>query len=213
MPRWFGAKRRATGGAGRAAAVHAASASAPGGGARRRPLLPRRPFLRWLAWLVIAVAVMTTGGYLVAALWLFPGSLLPTERQVARVSGMGEGEARRELERQQFQVAVEREPHPRVPAGTVVWQEPPPGAAIPRSSTVTITVSSGYTRVAVPVVAGLEEGLATRLLVAAGLRLEGVDSTAAGQVPAGVAVGTVPAAGDSVLMGRGVLLRLSRGQP
>jgi serine/threonine-protein kinase len=81
---------------------------------------------------------------------------------------------------------------------------------VPRGDTVVLTVSEGPPRVAVPGVDGLDPDLARRLLRGAGLRVELVD-TVPGRLPAGVAMGTSPAAGDSIRAGSALVLHLSKG--
>ena len=166
--------------------------------------------LKWAAWLAGGIAVTAGAGYLVAALWLFPAPLLPNERQVARVSGMMADDARRELERQGLVFEVTgREPSPGIGEGAVVWQDPPPGVAVPRGSTVKVILSAGLPVVAVPDVRGFEPLFAQRLIAAAGLRVEGIDTLDVKGVPPGAAGATTPAAGDSVLLGRGIILHLA----
>lgn len=178
-------------------------------GARAAPRAPHT-VLRFFAWLLVGIAVMAGGGYLVAALWLFPAPLLPSERIVPRVIGMSEREATRQLQQLGFQVQTASEPHPTSGAGLVTWQDPPPGVAAPRDTELRLTVSSGTSRARVPDVAGLDLMMAARLLAAVGLRLEGVDTAAVkGRMP-GIAVGSTPAAGDSVPLGRGVVVHLAR---
>jgi serine/threonine-protein kinase len=154
---------------------------------------------------------MAGAGYLLAAVVLFPAPLLPNERSVPRLRGQTLEAARAELSAAGFvpEVAA-HDPHPTAPAGTVIWQDPPPGVAAPRGDTVSLTVSEGLPSVAVPGVAGLDPDLAQRLLRAAGLRVELVD-TVPGSLPAGVAAGTSPAAGDSLRAGSPLVLHLSKG--
>jgi len=176
----------------------------------RRPRVTWRKRLRFWGFVVLGVAVTAGAGYLVAALWLFPSPLLPSERRVIRVIGLTEEEARRNLVRGELAVDAVREPHPNAAAGVVVWQDPAPEVAIPRGSRVTITVSAGPPRVAVPDVTGLDYELAIRILSAAGLRLEMTDSVDVRDGVQGVAVRTQPRAGDSVRIGSGVILSLAR---
>jgi serine/threonine-protein kinase len=167
--------------------------------------------LRWLLFAVAGIAVTAGAGYLVAALVFFPAPLLPSERQVPRVMGLSETQARRELEGAGLVAEpASREPHPRVSAGIVTWQDPPPGVAAPRGSQVVLTVSTGTPRVLVPDVFGLDAELAQRLVLAAGLRVDAVDSLDDKRVPRGIAVRSEPAAGDSLHLGRGVILHLAR---
>jgi serine/threonine-protein kinase len=164
-----------------------------------------------LLWLIVGVAVMAGGGYLVAALWLFPAPLLPNERQVPRLLGMAESDARLDLVRLGFEAVAEgREAHPTSPAGTVIWQDPPPGVAAPRGARVALTVSAGAPQVLVPDVRGYDAALAQRLLTAGGLELDLVDTVTVKGLPPGVAAGTNPVAGESIAVGRGVTLHLVR---
>jgi serine/threonine-protein kinase len=160
---------------------------------------------------VLGIAVMTGAGYLVAALWLFPAPLLPNERQVPRVIGLSESAARAELSAAGLAPeSAEVQPHPLVPAGMVTWQDPPPGVAAPRGARVSFTVSAGAPRVAVPVVFGLDEQMARRLVLAAGLGVDGVDSVDDARVEPGIAVTSRPPAGDSIALGRAIILYLAR---
>ena len=150
-----------------------------------------------------------TGGYLVAALVLFPAPLLPNERKVAHVAGLSEEDALRELGRQELTGnVIAREPHALVPPGNVVWQDPPAGVAVPRGDTIRLVVSAGAPRIAVPDVRGYDAELAQRLIAAAGLRVDLVDTVAMKSAPAGTVGGTTPAAGDSLPAGRGITLHV-----
>jgi beta-lactam-binding protein with PASTA domain len=163
--------------------------------------------------LVGGVAGMALAGYLVAALVIFPAPLLPNERQVPRVIGSTAEAAARALAQEGLRSEVaDRRRHPVLAVGLVTWQDPAPGVAVPRGSVVALTVSDGLPRVGVPDVRGLDAELAQRLLWAAGITVGGVD-TVASTLPAGVAVGTTPAAQDSVTAGGSVLLHLAKGTP
>ena len=167
--------------------------------------------LRQVAVLAGGVAATALVGYLVAALLIFPAPLLPNEREVPRVIGATADEAARTLERKGLKSEVaDRQRHAAFAAGLVTWQDPAPGVVVPRGSVVSLTVSEGMMRTAVPDVRGLDADLAQRLLWAAGLTVSSVDSVGSDQ-PAGVAAGTAPAAHDSVTTGGSVLLHLSRG--
>jgi len=166
---------------------------------------------RWALFLCLGVALTAAAGYLVAALVFFPAPLLPNERQVARVTGKSESSARRDLEAQGLTVEVAgREPSPTLPRGAVLWQDPPAGTAVPRGTLVSLILASGVPRVLVPDVRGYDIEFAQRLLTAAGLRVDGIDSLDVKGVPTGAAGSTSPAAGDSVLIGRSVQLHIAR---
>ena len=167
--------------------------------------------LRWTLLLIVGVAVTAGAGYLVAALVFFPAPLLPNERQVARVNGKTEAQARRDLEKQGLTAEVTgHEPSPTVSSGLVLWQDPPSGVAVPRGTSVSLTLSSGIPRVVVPDVRGYDIDFAQQLLAAAGLRVDGVDSLDIKGVPSGAAGSTSPGVGDSVRIGRNVLLHIAR---
>ena len=169
-----------------------------------------RRALRFVLWLVAGIAVMAGAGYLVVAVWLFPAPLLPSERVVPRVIGLGEREATRQLERVGLVATTVSEPHVTVAAGLVTWQDPPPGVTAPRATRVRVTVSNGAPSARVPDVRGMDLALVERMLAAVGLRIETIDTVAAkGRTP-GSAAGTTPAAGDSLRVGRGVVVHLAR---
>jgi beta-lactam-binding protein with PASTA domain len=150
-------------------------------------------------------------GYLLAALFLFPVPLLPSEREVPRLIGATAADAEVTLERFGLKSEIaDRERHPTLAAGSVMWQDPAPGVAVPRGTIVALTLSEGPPRVAVPDVRALDADLAQRLLGAAGITVAIVD-TVASQLPAGLAAGTAPGARDSVAVGSAVILHLSRG--
>jgi beta-lactam-binding protein with PASTA domain len=156
---------------------------------------------------------MAGAGYLLAALVLFPAPLLPNERTVPRLLGEPYAVAQAELARGGLAVEVAgRARHPTARAGAVVWQDPPPGVTVPRGTTISLTLSAGPPRAAVPDVRGLDADLAQRLLWGAGLRVEQVDTVPGSQQPAGIAVSTSPRAGDSVTAGGTVILHLAKGK-
>lgn len=171
-----------------------------------KPRPVRRIFL-----LLAGVAATVVVGYLLAALLLFPAPLLPSEREVPRVIGATVAGAQRLLSEAGLKSEVaDHERHPTAPAGVVVWQDPSPGVAVPRGTTVALTLSEGPPRIAVPEVRGLGAELAQRLLWAAGVTIASVD-TVPSPLPAGIATGTAPAARDSVRSGGAVILHLSKG--
>ena len=167
--------------------------------------------MRRTALLAGGVALTALGGYLVAALLIFPAPLLPNERQVPRVIGVTVEEAQRALGAAGFRTEIaDRAPHPTYEAGLVTWQDPSPGVAAPRGSAVALTVSAGTPRRVVPDVGGLDAELAQRLLWSAGLTVGSVD-TVPGILPGGVASATEPPAGDSVATGSSVRLHVAKG--
>jgi serine/threonine-protein kinase len=175
----------------------------------RLPPIRRPQAVRWLFWLAVAGA----SGYVVAALLVFPAPLIAHRRTVPRVLGLSLADARRDVAAAGLGIIDNgSEPHPSAPAGTVIWQDPPPGVAAPANLRVALVVSAGPPRVPVPDVAGLEAGLARKLIAAAGLTTSQVESVQAA-VPTGLAMLTRPAAGASLPPGARVGLVVSRGAP
>lgn len=149
-------------------------------------------------------------GYL-ATMLLFPAPLVSRETPVARVIGLPAEEAQERLEAQGFRPRVEeRSADPAIPAGHVLWQDPPPAVELPANTVVRLTVSEGPASSVVPDVTEFIADQAARILQAGGFRLGAVDSVAAPQ-PAGVVLSTRPATGTSRPAGSSVDLVVSRG--
>lgn len=182
------------------------------------PRTPWKQRFAWLGWLVGGVAVMAVAGYLVAALVIFPSPLRGAEREIPHVIGLASDEARRDINRLGLEAeVVASEPHPLAQPGVVVWQDPPAGVAVPRSFKVELVVSAGMPRVAVPDLRGFDGAFAQRLLLAAGLGVDNIDSVDdtgpwpdGVSIPSGTVARTSPAAGDSLPLGLRVLLHVTR---
>jgi beta-lactam-binding protein with PASTA domain len=106
----------------------------------------------------------------------------------------------------------ESQTHPTAARGDVVWQDPPPGVAVPQGQSVQLWISSGPQRVPVADLAGYDSGLAERLLRAAGLSVGAIEATQA-PLPKGVVVNTRPPAGTVLSPGGAVTLVVSVGAP
>lgn len=164
--------------------------------------------------LLIPVALLAAFGigYLVAALFIFPAPLLTGRRAVPRLIGLQQDEAREELTRLSLDVTTAgEEPSDVIPAGHVIWQDPPAAVVVPEHTPVSVVLSSGPAAAIVPDVTGLEARLARQILEAAGLRLRGIDSVQA-PAPRGVTVLSRPRAGTALTPGSGVVLTVSRGE-
>lgn len=183
------------------------------GGAGASGKTSRRPLTvagrrRIIAALIVVIALIV--GYLVTMI-IFPAPLLTRDTPVTRVIGLPTEEAERRLADQGFRPRVEDEDtDPEVPAGHVLWQDPPPGMELTANTPVRLTISNGPANVTVPDVTEFTADLAVRILSAGGLRLGAVDSVAAPQ-PAGVVLSTRPTVGNSLPSGQAVDLVVSRG--
>ena len=168
---------------------------------------PGRAFLRDIG-LIVATFVI---GYGISAFWLTPGSIFSKDHSLPRVLELPENKAREKLTELGFRPRVEGErPNEAFPAGTVIWQDPPPGTVLQPNSVVQLVLSAGPALVVVPDVIGLNVPQARTILAAAGVRVGSVDSTAAGR-ERGVVLATRPSAGVGRPRGAAVALVVSRG--
>jgi serine/threonine-protein kinase len=151
-------------------------------------------------------------GYAVAALVFFPAPIFASSKSVPRVIGMTLDDARQAVTNAGLNAErSEDRRHATAPAGTVIWQDPPPGVVVPQGSGVQLSVSQGPPRIPVPDVISYEESTGRMLMEAAGL-LVSVDHTQTA-APKGVIVNTRPPAGATLPPGGRVTLVVSVGAP
>jgi serine/threonine-protein kinase len=149
-------------------------------------------------------------GYLTTCI-AYPRPFLRRDNSVARVIGMPLDQAERALSTRGFKPKIDgEEPDPQIPAGRVLWQDPPPDLIVPEGTTVTLTKSSGPAPVPVPDVTDFELEQATKVVLAAGLKLGGVD-TVPSAAEAGVVIGIRPQPGSGKPPGSTVTLVVSQG--
>ena len=149
-------------------------------------------------------------GYLVTCV-AYPVPLIARDLAVSRVLGLPRAEAEKELTDRGFKTKIEgEEADPVIPAGHVVWQDPPPEVVIPAGGTVLLTLSSGPGPITVPDVVAFELQDARQVIEAAGLRVGAVDTIPSAS-EAGVIVLTRPATGGSRAAGSTVDLVISKG--
>src|SRR4029450_12897123 len=102
----------------------------------------------------------------------YPRPILRRDHAVSRVIGKPINEAEQELAGQGFKVKIlDEEPDPEIPAGAVLWQDPPPDVVLPQGSIISLTRSSGPAAVQVPDVTDFQVQTATKVLTAAGLKV------------------------------------------
>jgi serine/threonine-protein kinase len=141
----------------------------------------------------------------------YPHSIFEKEHSVPRVIGKSYSDAERELAQAGFRAKLDGEgSDPEVPQGHVAWQDPPADMVLPRGTPVNLTRSSGPAPVAVPDVTEFDVDQATKIIVAAGLRVGGVDSVPSPGDP-GIVVATRPNAGAGRQPGSTIDLVVSRG--
>jgi serine/threonine-protein kinase len=152
-------------------------------------------------------------GYVVAALVIFPAPIFASEKTVPRLLDMDAEGARMALEALGLNTGdVATVNHPSAPRGAVVWQDPPPGVAVPERTSVAMEVSSGPQRIPVPDLAGYDVGLARTMLESAGLQVGALETTQA-PLPKDVVIVTRPAAGTALTPESRVTLVVSLGAP
>lgn len=128
---------------------------------------------------------------------------------VPDVVGLSVSEATRTLAREGFKYSVKYQSSDVVPKGKVIRQSPPPGSEEKRSSVVTIYVSTGKAKVAVPNVVGMDESAATDALEAAGFVVQPVDTPTTDPTKIGVVISQSPTAGT--MANRGSVVKIYVG--
>lgn len=176
--------------------------------------LPRMPKERRTVGIAIGVLVIAgVFGYLLAALVIFPAPIFAESHSMPRLLGMTRDDARHALEQQGLRMHEgESRPDLSVPAGSILWQDPPPDVLVPQGTEVTVTASSGPPRIPVPDVSGYDSANARTLITSAGLTVGRVEEAQA-PVPKDVAVNTRPPAGTPLLPDSKITLVVSVGAP
>jgi hypothetical protein len=165
---------------------------------------------RWLGPVLVLVGA-GLAGWLVS-LAAYPAPLVSKEQKVALVIGLPQAEAEKALLAQGFRVKYReaREADPTLPAGHIVWQDPPAALELPSGSIVELTLSDGPAQVPVPDVMYFDLEEARRVMTAAGLAVGGIDSVPA-DTDRGVVVSTRPPEGTLRPPGARVDMVVSRG--
>jgi len=170
-----------------------------------QPPPPPRPLLwPWLLLLLLLVA----GG--LVAVWLLTrdnGHKRVSTVNVPNVVRLQQQEAVSRLNRRGLVARISTRSGS-APPGTVVAQDPNPGANVTRRSVVTLSVSSAQTS-AVPNVVGDTSPAAVEALRAKGFHVQ--TSDVASKKAQGTVLAETPAAGERVARGSTVTIRVSRG--
>jgi eukaryotic-like serine/threonine-protein kinase len=136
----------------------------------------------------------------------------PERYAVPEVGGMRVDQARQQLERFGFGVAVEERTDP-APEGRVLEVTPPPGTMVAFPATVELVVSAGPPRVPVPYVIGMSDAEARNALREVGFRVLEIDYHPLTMEPAGTVLQQQPAAGVEAQIGSGVRLTVAGTEP
>ncbi|MFF2039225.1 Stk1 family PASTA domain-containing Ser/Thr kinase [Kitasatospora sp. NPDC058170] len=163
--------------------------------------LPRKPLI-WAS--VLAALVLLVGG----TTYALSGALYGA---VPGVLGKDRAEAQRILDGAGMHGRFTEVYSESVPAGQVVSTDPGVGARARKSDAVTVTVSRGPKRIAVPDVTGKPADQAASLLTGAQLSRGGTTETYHDTVPEGSVISSSPAAGAQVPENTAVALVVSKG--
>jgi beta-lactam-binding protein with PASTA domain/tRNA A-37 threonylcarbamoyl transferase component Bud32 len=184
------------------AAVAAAAGAPPAEPPEEEPS-PRRGFFTPARLVLLGVLLLAIAGVIAYALTRPEKVLVPT------VIGKTQAQGEAILGNAGFEVAVTPTPND-APRGEVLEQDPTAGSRVDKGSTVTITVSTGLGSAVVEDVAGQPKNQALRTLKHQGFRPK-VRERASPTVKAGLAIGTIPAAGSELGNGRRIILLVSTG--
>ena len=183
----------------------ASAPSAPGATAPAASATARRR-RRW-PWVVAIVAVVVGAA-------AFGGWYLATMRTVPTpdVIGRSVAEAREAVAGAGLTLEVAAEEFSEtVPRDLILGSDPAPGDGAREGGTVTVTVSKGPERYAVPAVAGQSPQQASAAISAAGLVPGATEQAFDDAVPSGSVVRTDPEAGAQVKKGTSVAIIVSKG--
>jgi serine/threonine-protein kinase len=177
---------------------------------RNKPSMPR---FRWKIVGIMAgiVVVAFAIGYTVAVLILFPPIDEPENGIVVpSVLGSDVPTAEAQLSTMGLRVVEVIEiAHPSQPPGIIVAQSPLPGQQLRTAGAVTVGISAGPPRVAVPNVTGMRVENALAELQRLGF--EANQQTEAAPEPAGTVIGVSPRAGTELVPPQTLLLTVSSG--
>jgi beta-lactam-binding protein with PASTA domain/tRNA A-37 threonylcarbamoyl transferase component Bud32 len=171
-------------------------------------LLPRDPKGRRPNRRVALIALILLAA--ATALWFIAGPGATTT--VPTVRGLTTQAAERALHLAHLTPKVVRSFDEKAKAGVVIASDPPAGREVGQGSTVTLTVSQGAERYAVPRLAGHTQAEAEDRLIKARLTVGKVSQAFSETVPQGQVVSTSPPAGSSVKRATAVALVISKGR-
>jgi serine/threonine-protein kinase len=134
----------------------------------------------------------------------------PGSGEVPRTNGLTEAAAKKKLEAEGFEVAIQRVNSSAVEEGLVVFSEPRAGASATHGSTVTVFVSRGPKLAKVPVLVGTQRRVAVQQIRGRGLTPSVSEEES--NSPAGEVINQSPSAGTEVEPGATVSIVVSSGR-
>src|SRR5688572_28066256 len=147
---------------------------------------------------VIAATAGFVFSYLIVAFFVFPATIIPSDRKVPNVVGMTYDDAAKRLTTDGFRSSTgEQRFHASAPAGTVLEQDPPAGSVEGKGAEIVLHVSSGQRRGEVPNVVGMTRQQAELAIENAGLDVGDVEEIRA-NTPRGTVSASRPVAGSRV---------------
>ena len=173
----------------------------------REPPPKRRRFVPWLVVALLLAAAAAAGWYVFSQIQEELNESKPVA--VPNVLGLQERNAVAQIEKVGLEADVRYQFTKKQPEGRVFEQRPDDGTKVPRGETVTLLVSRGPPMATVPALVGLEEHQAIELLDRRGLRWDVKDVFS--DEPIDQVVGQNPKAGEEVVEGSTVTLRVSKG--
>jgi serine/threonine protein kinase/beta-lactam-binding protein with PASTA domain len=158
------------------------------------------------------LAIVAIVGISVWVVNIAPTDFFPSSsRTVPDVRTMNFFQAAAAMEKVNLVAVEASESSPRVKEGVAVRSEPAAGSVVDSGLSVTVYISSGRAKVAVPLTTGMSTETATAALVAAKLTAGAVTPQNSPSVPANIVIGTTPAEGSQVDEGSSVELLVSNG--
>lgn len=159
-------------------------------------------------WVVAALAVLAIAG--IAAWWFLAGPGSPTT--VPRVTGQQYTQAQSALQTAHLTAKRVDAFDETIPKGVVMSTDPGAGTELRRSQDVTVTVSKGPERYAVPQVVGASANEATARITAEKLVVGDTKQAFDETVAAGLVISVDPKEGTSLKRGTKVTITVSKGR-
>jgi len=167
----------------------------------------RRPIWPWVAALAFVVGAVVGGWFLYKQISNKISSNAPVA--VEYYINMTETDATQKIESIGLKADVQKGPNVDTTAGLVYKQDPTEGTKIPKGNPVTIFVSTGKPKVAVPSLVGQQETDAVNALKA--LKLKPDVHEVNSNTPANQVTAQDPKAGTKVVVGTAVRINVSKG--